>query len=113
MDSAVQRGFSLPAASWPVSLWAGKGLPGDGQMSGVFCLKNVGLQMLACREEKPRCLCEGEAVLLWCWGLAQGGCQIQAGQPHVGAGFASDIRNFQGAGWKNTPVLGPASGWES
>lgn len=44
MNLAVQRGFSLPAASQQarlVSALAGKVLPGDGQMSGVFCLKNV------------------------------------------------------------------------
>lgn len=35
-----------------------------------------------------------------------------AARPRVGAGFASYIGNFQGAGWRNTPVLGPASGWE-
>lgn len=44
MNLAVQRGFSLPAASRQarlVSALTGKVLPGDGQMSGVFCLKNV------------------------------------------------------------------------
>jgi len=34
-------GVSLPAASRPVSALAGKVSPGDGQLSGVFCLKNV------------------------------------------------------------------------
>lgn len=44
MNLAVQRGFSLPATSRqarPLSALAGKVLPGDGQMLGVFCLKNV------------------------------------------------------------------------
>lgn len=80
MNLAVQRDFSLPAASRQartVSVLAGKVLSGDSQMSGVFCLKNMWLQMLACREGKPRSLGVGGRL------FSRG-----AGWRHgVGAGF--------------------------
>ena len=44
MNLAVRRDFSLPAASRqarPVSALAGKVLPGDSQMLGMFCLKKM------------------------------------------------------------------------
>lgn len=117
MNLAVQRGFSLPAASQQarlVSALAGKVLPRDGQMSGVFCLKNVWLQMLACGEEKLRCVA-GRGCSPVALGAGAGwvlGSGRLAARPRVGAGFAFYIGNFQDAGWKNTLVLSPASGWE-
>lgn len=71
--------------------------------------------MLACREEKPRSLGWGEAVLPWRWVPAWGGVPGSGrgtARPLVGAGFAPYAAGFQGAGWKNTPVLGGASVWE-
>lgn len=123
MNLAVQRGFSLPAASRLLSVLAGKVLPGDSRMLVVFWLKTCDYRCWACREEKTRWRggrdCSPvvpSAGMGWALGLGDSFeascecriCLLRWKLPGCRMYRYSDAQPRFGLGWSSSP---PASAW--